>query len=223
MLDNAQILMYELQHFPFVDILEESVFKVQPLSNLHLHWRRIKKQRNNTDAIGYTDNLALRKLMQDMPDSSPFFRLYHRFVREVVSPLYGGHISYSNRPKMRIHLAGTDSVSKFHRDVDVTNRPDQINVFLPFTPCFGTNTIWCETGYGLGDYRPIELAPGQAYLFDGGYLVHGTEFNDTNITRCSLDFRFAISPGVKITAPWCKILSARPDSLGGDPLKRNQR
>jgi ectoine hydroxylase-related dioxygenase (phytanoyl-CoA dioxygenase family) len=62
-------------------------------------------------------------------------------------------------------------------------------VFLPFTLCFGGNALWCERDYGVArDYRPIELMPGDAFLFDGGYLDHGTFEKETEITRCSLDF-----------------------------------
>ena len=220
MLRNAQILRYDLAAFPFPVVLECTVFKVQPLAELHQHWRRVKAKRQGTDELGYADNLALRKLMQDLPDDAPLYRLYHRFVRNVVGPVFGGRISYSSRPKMRIHLAGTASVSSWHRDVDVTHRPDQINVFLPFTPCFGGNALWCESGYGARDYCPIELMPGEAYLFDGGYLAHGTVANETEVTRCSLDFRFAVTRAGGVAAPWSRILSGRPASLGGDPLAR---
>jgi hypothetical protein len=217
MLGNAQIIRYDLARFAFIATLERSVFKARPLAELHQHWRRTKVRRQGTDELGYPDNLTLRKLMQDLPDDSPFLRLYHRFVREIIAPFFGGRISYSNRPKMRIHLAGTPSVSSWHRDVDVTHRLDQINVFLPFTPCFGTNTLWCESDYGAKDYRPIDLEPGEAFLFDGGCHEHGTVPNETNVTRCSFDFRFAAA-GTAVAPPWSCILSGRPGHLGGDPF-----
>ncbi len=218
MLRHAQILRYDLAAFPFPAVLERSVFKVRPLAELHRHWRRSKLQRQGTDELGYAANMALRKLMQDLPEDLPFFHLYHRFVRDVVRPIFGGRISYSSRPKMRIHLAGTPSVSNWHRDVDVTHRPDQVNAFLPFTPCFGGNALWCESDYGAHDYRPICLTPGELFLFDGGYLAHGSVLNDTDITRCSLDFRFAVAHIDSIVEPWSRILSGRPTDLGGDPL-----
>ena len=232
MLANAQTLRYDLAGFPFISVLERLVFKVRPLAALHDHWRRVKAERQGTASLDYSDNLALRRLMQNLADDSPFFRLYHRFAREIVAPVFGGRISYSNRPKMRVHLAGTPSVSAWHRDVDVTHRSDQINVFLPFTPCFGTNTLWCESDYGAKDYRPVDLEPGEAFLFDGGCLEHGTVSNETDVTRCSLDFRFApMSAGV--APPWSRILSGRPPDTqvmksvsprdrSGEPLQEEQ-
>jgi len=213
MLANAQILRYDSKRYPFVAALERTVFKVRPLEQLHVHWARVKQKRRGTSALDYRDNLALRKLMQDMPDDSLLLQVYHRFVREILPPMFGKHISYSRRPKMRVHLAGTPTVSTWHRDVDVTGRPDQINVFLPFTRCYSTNSLWCESEIGLKDYRPIELEVGEAFLFDGGFLEHGTVANKTDTTRCSLDFRFAAS-STTVPPPWALILAGRPAGMG---------
>lgn len=213
MLKYAQHLPYSTQKFPFAQILEEQVFKFKPLSKLHEHWLFYKQRKHGKKArLVYADNLHLRSLMQNLPDHAPFYKLYYRFVQHVIAPLFGGKIAYSNHPKMRVHLAGTPSVSKWHRDVDITKRPDQINVFLPFTPCFDTNTLWCESSYHLKDYQPIPIAYGEALIFDGGYLSHGTIANTTNTTRVSLDFRFAVKTN-NIKAPWSQILEGRSENM----------
>ena len=49
---------------------------------------------------------------------------------------------------------------------------------------------------------------GRVYLFDGSYLSHGTVPNDTDCTRVSLDFRFAIADGFE-SSLWSEILTAR--------------
>lgn len=198
LLKGSRRIEYDTGTFPFARVLEHTVFKVRPLDQLH---------RGRRDAK-YTDNLALRRLMQELPDSSPFMKLYHYFVRSVVAPRFGGRVSYSNHPKMRVHLAGTPGVSSWHRDVDVTRRSDQINAFLPFTRCFDGCALWCESEYGKADYAPLPMEYGSLYLFDGGYLSHGTMLNDTGVTRVSLDFRFAIADG--FASPlWHEILQAR--------------
>jgi hypothetical protein len=105
---------------------------------------------------------------------SPFYTLYHTWVADLVASRFGKKISYSAHPKMRVHLAGTGCVSEFHRDAEVTGRPDPINCYLPFTDVFDTNTVWCESSYGLKDYQPINLKYGEAFFWDGGVLEHGT-------------------------------------------------
>src|SRR5690606_14317032 len=115
------------------------------------------------------------------------------WVRRVLAPRYGGHISYAAHPKMRVHLAGTGSVSDFHCDADVTGRLDQINCYLPFTDVRDGSTLWCEHDYGSNDYAPLNLRYGQALVWDGGRLRHGTVHNDTDLTRVSCDFRFSVA------------------------------
>jgi hypothetical protein len=212
MLKFARYLEYDVASYPFARILEREVFRVRPLEQLHIFWRAQKKRQGGGDEPTYADNLTLRGLMQRQPDDSGLYKLYHAFIIREIAPLYGGKISYTNHPQMRVHLAGTPSVSKWHRDVDVTHRSDQINVFLPFTNCFGTNTLWCESDYGIQDYQPLPMTYGQAFFFDGGYLMHGSVANTSDVTRVSLDFRFApISRHGAL--PWSAILAGRSRQL----------
>lgn len=214
MLKYARYLEYDVNAYPFTQILEREIFKIHPLEHLHVFWQAHKKKRGGSGELVYEDNLRLRDLMQRLPDDSLFYRLYHAFILNEIAPLYGKKISYSNHPQMRVHLASTVSVSKWHRDVDITGRHDQINVFLPFTHCADSNALWCESDYGQGDYHPLVMTYGQAFLFDGGYLTHGTVENTTGRTRVSLDFRFAPLPSAQgITPPWSDILAGRQQSF----------
>ncbi len=86
---------------------------------------------------------------------------------------------------------------------------DQINRFLPFTDVYDSNSLWCESAYGLKDYRPINLKFGQALLWDGGFLEHGTFKNETGQTRVSCDFRFSMQHLDRVREPWSNILLGR--------------
>jgi hypothetical protein len=194
---SASLIAYDTTRFPFAGWLARALFRVSQLDELHDAWRRHKAAKGLSSELGYADNLRLRALMQQLPDDSPFYTLYRGFVRRVIAPAFGGRISYASHPKMRVHLAGTPTVSKWHRDVTVTMRPELITVWLPFTSAFGSNTLWVESGYGTADHRPIDVAYGQALIFDGGYLEHGTVANCTAKSRVSVDFRFStIGPDV---------------------------
>jgi hypothetical protein len=207
MLKNAVILDYDTGRYPFDKVLA-ALFRVPILHELHLCWQK----RMSKTKLLYEDNLLLRNKMQSLKDDALFYLVYHRWITEVLSPHYGGHISYSAHPKMRVHLAGTDSVSNFHRDADVTGRELQINCYLPFTDVFESNTLWCESDYGLKDYQPINLKYGQAILWDGGYLSHGTKKNETGFTRVSCDFRFHAKFPERVKSPWADVLAGREQS-----------
>jgi hypothetical protein len=199
------VLSYDIEKYPFRKVLETQVFRVPNLAELHRVW----KKQQNRDVLNYNDNLMLRKLMQDIPDEAMFYKVYHKWVTDIIAPHYGNKISYSQHPKMRVHLADTGSVSDFHRDADVTGRPEQINCYLPFTDVYEGSTVYCETDYDSGEFEPLNLKYGQALLWDGGMLRHGTYANDTNNTRVSCDFRFLFTVPEKVKPPWNAVLSAR--------------
>ncbi|MBE7171681.1 MAG: streptomycin biosynthesis enzyme StrG [Williamsia sp.] len=207
MLKHSIIVDYDTGRYPFQKVLA-ALFRVPVLDKLHTTW----KQRTAKAGLTYDDNLLLRKKMQGLKEDALFYTVYHRWITDVLSPHYGGHISYSAHPKMRVHLARTGSVSNFHRDADVTGRAMQINCYLPFTDVFDSNTLWCESDYGLKDYKPINLRYGQAILWDGGYLTHGTVENETDFTRVSCDFRFQPKLPDRVSPPWSTILSGRDQS-----------
>lgn len=183
---TAWLLTYDVTRYDFRSYLARYVFRVADLSMLH-----VPLARQLGRPLAYRDNLAMRRLMQRLPPESAFYRIYERFTARLMASLFGGRISYSSKPKMRVHLAGTGSVSRWHRDVDVTGRADQINVWLPVTDSFGANSLWVESDYGKGDHQPVTVRYGQALFFDGGCLSHGTVPNDTGVTRVSFDLRFA--------------------------------
>ena len=214
---TAQLLHYDTKLFPF-SAAACSVFKTKALDRLHEHWLRYKIRRGLPPTLCYSDNLSLRKILQNLDDSSEFYAIYNRFAAQVIGGAFGRKLSYSAHPKMRVHLAGTPTVSKWHRDADITNRPDQINVWLPFTNVSGSNSLWVESDYGKADYRPVTVSYGQALVFDGGFLSHGSVDNTTDNTRISIDFRFAVL-GNSLPSVARNIFATRPSHL--DRSQRN--
>ncbi|HEX8306510.1 MAG TPA: hypothetical protein VF612_16670 [Jatrophihabitans sp.] len=183
-------LGYDTERFPFAAVLRRDVFRVGSLESLHRDIQASRASRGQRTELRTRDNLAARALVQRLPDSAPFFQLYHEFMRLVLAPVAGRSLSYSNRPKIRVHFPQTPSVSSFHADAPVTERVDQINFWLPITDVHGSAALQLESDYGLQDYAPAPLRYGQALIFDGGYLGHGSVLNTTDVTRISFDMRF---------------------------------
>jgi hypothetical protein len=200
------VIDYDADRYRFALILADTVFQVPRIDRLHEHWQR----RTGRLALNYQDNLALRKRMQCLPDDALFYLAYHRWMAEVLAPHYAHRIRYSAHPKMRVHLAGTGSVSDFHCDADITGRDEQINCYLPFTDVFDGCTVHVESDYGNADYRPINLRYGQALVWDGGRLAHGSLANTTASTRVSCDFRFHAKQPELVRSPWRDVLADRP-------------
>jgi hypothetical protein len=194
-MQSASLLNYATEPYPLAHQLRNQTSWVDNLESLHQ-----SSLCRPGSAPGYPDRLRLRQAMQRLPLSSDFYTIYARFARELAIRYFGGRISYAARPKMRVHLAGSGSVSRWHRDANVTGRLEQINIWLPATNCFAGNTLWVEDNYGGEHYQPIPVRLGQALFFDGGLLSHGSVANETDSSRVGFDLPFAAAPASQPTA-----------------------
>ncbi|NKE61636.1 streptomycin biosynthesis protein StrG [Lentzea sp. PSKA42] len=116
--------------------------------------------------------------------------LYREFVAAFVPEVLGTkEFCFQRVPTFRIHFPGNVAVGEFHTDGDYNHAAGEVNFWVPFTRCWGTNSVWIETELGNGDHRPWELEPGQLLKFDAVHWNHGNKVNDTGSTRVSFDFR----------------------------------
>ena len=102
------VLSYDVNRYPFRKTLETHVFKVPQLEQMHLVW----KKQAGKEELNYNDNLVLRKIMQDLRDEAAFYKIYHKWIADIIAPHYDNKISYSKHPKMRVHLAKTGRWNK---------------------------------------------------------------------------------------------------------------
>jgi len=125
-----------------------------------------------------------------------FVEVYTNFLKDVIHPLFvDDALIYQKYPNIRFSRPSAKAVYKWHSDGDADHRHPigEVNIYLPLTDSYDTNTIWCESIPGLGDYEPINLKYGEfliAYL--NGHR-HGNQINETGKTRVSFDFR--VVPG----------------------------
>jgi hypothetical protein len=93
---------------------------------------------------------------------------------------------------MRVNFHGSRAILRFHKDQEYGQNPNTINVWVPVTRVYGSNSMYVESYPGLSDFTPVELDYGQALIFYGTELLHGTLDNVSGGTRISYDFRFSI-------------------------------
>ena len=154
------------------------------LSRLHegrLAPRRARKNDPHTTSL----NNRMRK-------SREFERALLAFVRDEVCPALGvSRVAYQRRPTMRVHLSGAKAMGKPHADglEPYNHQPGEVNVWVPLTRVWGSNSLTSETEPGLGDFHAFEAGPGEFIRFDGNRCWHYTTANNTGATRVSFDFR----------------------------------
>ena len=119
---------------------------------------------------------------------------YRFFVLELLRDTVSGISSYQSPPSFRFHYCGRSS-SVFHRDRDFGVEDGRLNVWVPLTNVWGENSLWIESTVDAKNYKPVAMKLGQALIFDGVNLGHGSRINTTDSTRVSFDFRFLPGEG----------------------------
>ncbi len=206
---TAHYIPYDTERFPLAPAAALAL-GVERIDDLAEAERERKRQAGRRPVLGYRDNLRLRGRLADLAPDHPLLSLYGKLVREVVAPAFGSRISYNATPTFRVHLAGTPSVSAWHRDADVTGRLDYLTAWVPFVDTFESNGLWLEQHYGAADYQPVPATYGEAVIFDGALALHGSQPNRTDVSRVSLDFRFTPRDPRQRGPIADSILAARP-------------
>ena len=196
-----RFIEYDTRKYDFVSHLQDFL-GVTDLSHFHEHFL----ENTGKEEITVEDNFHFRDQLRALDPKHPLLELFKEFMWYFMSNQFGGKVSYGP-PFFRMQMGNSTSVSKWHRDTEITGRHDQITCWMPFTDAVGDNTIWVETDYGNEDFQPIDVKFGQVLLFDSSYLKHGSVTNTLPLTRVSMDFR--VTPkGPNATD--LGILSARP-------------
>lgn len=167
------------------------------------------------------DDTELNRVSQAFYDTDErFLAVYRALIKQALSPLFGADLLFQSTPTIRFHFPHQKGFlwrPRYHTDIMLGHPPQEVNVWLPLTRSFGTNSM-CIAPLedslrilGGEDYdfdafalrtqtdeafsracaaasRPVELEPGQFLMFDPRCL-HATQYNDTDATRISIDFR----------------------------------
>jgi len=161
-----------------------SVLGMQDIENIH---ERPDIKRLGPMHVVRQIEIGRKALANDFSTIEP---LYDDFVHSIISPIFGGIVSFQTPPSFRLHYSRKGS-SSFHRDRDYGVQSGRLNLWIPLTKVWGSNSIWIESEDGKEDYTPAKLSYGQALIFDGANLHHGSKWNLTKSSRVSFDLRFA--------------------------------
>ncbi|MBV8480535.1 MAG: streptomycin biosynthesis protein StrG [Actinobacteria bacterium] len=177
---QTHLVDYDLERYPLPEIVRWQ-FGVDELDEIHTSADYPLLTRENDQKTVFHERFYVI--------GDEFFDTYHRLLVEVVQPLFGENLIYQRVPTFRVHLPGNVAVGEMHRDRDYSHGQGEVNLWLPFTRAWDTNTVWIESSEGSNDVRPYACDVGQMLMFDGVNLLHGNVKNETGKTRVSVDFR----------------------------------
>lgn len=116
----------------------------------------------------------------------------HSLIHDHIAAIVGPIRSCQPVAMMRVNFHGSRAILRFHRDREYGQLPHTVNVWLPVTRVHGGNSMYVESAPGLSDFAPLELEWGEAFMFYGTEMLHGTLDNMSEGTRISYDFRFSL-------------------------------
>lgn len=182
---------YDTNTFNFVDIVKET-FNIDNLDQVH---NILEQQLDIPTDPSQDQKTTFHKIFYKVYDqeNSPFLETYKRFVQYVANQYFPDmKIIYQTKPTFRVQAPNNIAVAKWHKDKAYNHSSNEINVFLPLTKAFDTNTIWSESEEDKGDYSPMNAEVGEFYIWNGANLMHGNKENTTGLSRVSVDFRLIL-------------------------------
>ncbi|NDG28562.1 hypothetical protein EB118_00465 [bacterium] len=179
---------YDTSVFNFSDIVQKR-FNIDRLDQIHT----VAKERLEIPDDPSKDQKTIFHRMfypiyED--ENSEFLIIYKQFVQYLIDKHFSAeNMVYQTKPTFRVQTPDNIAVAKWHKDKAYNHSSNEVNIFLPLTDAFDTNTIWAETEEDKGDYIPMEANVGEYYIWNGANLLHGNKENKTGVSRVSVDFR----------------------------------
>ena len=182
------IISYDVTEWPFrevvADILEVSSDQLVTLHEIKKHEMQKLGSDQHTDWHKKYYSKQEEKIIPMVRD----------FVKNFLCDYFEiDSLIYQKKPTFRVHEVGNVGVGAWHRDREYNHDSNEVNLWIPFTPAYDTNTVWTESEEGKEDSKPMNISYGQILVFNGADLMHGNYTNETPTTRVSFDMRI-VSP-----------------------------
>jgi len=179
---------YNIQQFDFVSIVKRA-FNIEDLSLVHtILDKQLEMPTDPSQDQQTTFHKIFYKVYEEEP--SEFLEVYKQFVAHIANNYFSeSDIIYQTKPTFRVQAPNNIAVAKWHKDKAYNHSTNEINIFLPLTRAFDSNTIWAESEEDKGDYSPMNAEIGEFYIWNGANLYHGNKQNETGLSRVSVDFR----------------------------------
>lgn len=210
-----KIIEYDIKKYRFEEDLQK-VFSVSDISMLHIQRPDLLPDKKLTfENESKTDfHTAFYGALRE-GKLGDLEKKYLEFIKNEIRPFFSDSLAIQAFPTFRVHLPNDQAIHKWHYDSDSDHQhPEwEINIFIPITNAFDTQTLWLESVPGLRDFSPINLKYGQYVFFDGNRSMHGNKINVT--TKCRVSFDFRVLPIEKLPANnLSSITSGRKFSIG---------
>jgi hypothetical protein len=184
---------YNTDKYRFRELVSE-LYQVDELEKIHKNkseWVRDEYKGMTLHEENSTDfhDTFYKRLNDNWTD---LYESYDKFIHDEIVPIMDEKFHYQYLPSFRVQLPDENqAVHTWHCDSDPLHKhpKGEINIWLPLTRCYGTNTMWIESEPFKLDFQPLEGDYGNFWTNNGNVCMHGNKPNVTSVTRMSFDFR----------------------------------
>ena len=184
---------YDTDRYKFRELVSE-IYDVENLEKIHeikpnMVRDEYKKMYIDTENTTDFHDLFYKRLNDNWTE---MYESYERFIREEILPIMDEEFHYQYLPSFRIQLPDENqAVHTWHCVSDPLHKhpKGEINIWLPLTKCYNTNTMWIESEPFKLDFQPLEGGYGDCWINNGNVCMHGNKPNVEVDTRMSFDFR----------------------------------
>ena len=184
---------YDTEKYRFRELVSE-LYQVDKLEEIHKDksdWVKEEYKKLNVHDENTTDfhDIFYKRLNDNWTE---LYESYDNFINNEIVPIMDEKFHYQYLPSFRVQLPfDNQAVHTWHSDSDQLHKhpKGEINIWLPLTECYDTNTMWIETKPFELDFEPLEGEYGNFWTNHGNVCMHGNKPNVSEITRMSFDFR----------------------------------
>jgi len=184
---------YNTDKYKFRELVSE-LYSVDKLEKIHIVKSELvhddyRTMSINTENTTDFHNIFYKKLNDNWTE---LYNAYDNFIHNEIVSIIDEKFHYQYLPTFRVQLPDKNqAIHTWHYDSDSLHKhpKGEINIWLPLTRCYGTNTMWIESEPFKLDFKPFEGEYGNFWVNHGNVCMHGNKPNLTNITRMSFDFR----------------------------------
>jgi len=193
---DHEIYSYDYTKHPFIRYFKD-LYDEENLEMLHLKSEDYQYLKYKLDLGGLSeiDTDLHTRFYSDIKSNLVFKKLYCSFIKDIYIHFFPNekHMIFQGFPSVRFQFMKSVTVPP-HKDSDgLSNHPvGEKNFLIPLTEMSNTNSIFIESEPDKGDFKSIELKPGDLYYFNANKCMHYNKPNDEGKLRVSLDFRIIL-------------------------------
>ena len=219
MQENHRILSFDNNKYNFYDCLypyyNKKYSTLSTFENIHniLHTNDVSDNDKNfydikVPEFGVSDrkSFLIRDFHNFIDNDTSFYNLYELFIINVIKPLFPSEhkLVVQKTPNIRFHLPNCSNIGKrncdkydnvigLHCDSEFFHPNEEINIVVPITDMYDSNSIYYEpypgSNINVYEYNNMVLSKNYFYMGNLNKCYHYNKINTTSNTRISMDLR----------------------------------